>query len=240
MSKIDLKNAYIRLVDGGENTSKSGAIHNVAGYPIGTTVLTVDGFTGAVETGGRVLIGGRYYVISAHTETTSNTTSITIAAPGLKAAVLDNDVVVAYGKRNSITIKMGDGTLTWSEKRNVEYTTDRGLLDEVRLGDQVPVDVSIDAVWEYISGPSVGTPTIRDVLYKQGLASAWISSDPDACRPFAVNIEIEYTPACSGDIEIITLADYRFESFDADIKAGTLKTSGKCNITKANAVRIPA
>lgn len=240
MAKIDLKNAYVRLVDGGENTSKSGAINNVAGYPIGTTVLTVDGFTGAVETGGRLLLGGRYYVITAHTETTGNTTSITIASPGLKASVLDDAVIVAYDKRESITIKMGDGTLTWSEKRNVEYTTDRGKLDEVRLGDEVPVDVSIDAVWEYISGPTAGVPTIRDVLYQEGLAASWVSSDTDACRPYAVDIEIEYTPACAGDIEIITLSDYRFESFDADIKAGTLKTSGKCNITKASAVRIPA
>lgn len=76
------------------NTAVTGAINNATGYPIGTTVLTVDGFTGAVGTNSWVTIAGDMvpHRITAHTETLGNTTSITIDT-GLKAAVADNAVV---------------------------------------------------------------------------------------------------------------------------------------------------
>lgn len=56
--------------------------------------------------------------------------------------------------QESISILIGEGNLTWSEKRNIEYKTDRGSLatGAVREGDQVPVDVSFEFVWNYIKG----------------------------------------------------------------------------------------
>lgn len=69
---------------------KNGAINNGAGYPVGTTVLTVDGITGAVGTNNFMNIGGDIHRIAAHSETSGATTSITLAAPGLRTAVVDN------------------------------------------------------------------------------------------------------------------------------------------------------
>lgn len=80
---------------GAGNTIKTGAINNASGYPAGTTVLTVDGFTNAVTTGSWVTVDGYPGLITAHTETLSATTSITLLR-GLPAAVADNAVVVAY------------------------------------------------------------------------------------------------------------------------------------------------
>jgi len=77
------------------NTVKTGAVNNASGYAAGTTTITVDGFTGAVTTGGFLSLGGRVYRISNHTETLGNTTSIVLTA-GLDEAVADNDVIVAY------------------------------------------------------------------------------------------------------------------------------------------------
>jgi hypothetical protein len=77
------------------NTVKTGAVNNAAGYAAGTTVLTVDGITGAFVTGGWVDIDGVPYHISAHTETTGNTTSVTILN-GLVRPVADNAPVTAY------------------------------------------------------------------------------------------------------------------------------------------------
>lgn len=133
---------------------------------------------------------------------------------------------------NSLEVTIGEGNLTFSEKRNMEYTLNRGVLDEVREGDQVPMDIRLDAVWEYLtSGSATGaTPTIRDVLKKTGAAAAWVSSDSDACRPYAVDIELRYVPSCQpGDTEVITFPDFRFESIDGDTRAGTLSITGKCN-----------
>lgn len=79
------------------NSTKTGAINNSGGYAAGTTALTVDGFTGAVTTGGWLTVAGdaRPRRITAHTETSSNTTAITIS-PALDYAVADNAVVTPY------------------------------------------------------------------------------------------------------------------------------------------------
>lgn len=79
------------------NSTLAGAINLGAGYAAGTTVMTVDGFTGAVTTGNWLTIAGDKTPqrITAHTETLGNTTSITVS-PGLRAAVADNAVVTTY------------------------------------------------------------------------------------------------------------------------------------------------
>lgn len=75
----------------------AGAINHSAGYAIGATVLTVNGFTGAVTTGNWLTIAGddRPQQITDHTETLGNTTSITIT-PGLASAVVTTAVVTTY------------------------------------------------------------------------------------------------------------------------------------------------
>lgn len=75
---------------------KNGAVNNSAGYPVGTTTLVVDGFTGVMVAGNWFTINGIPYQLVSTTATLGATTGITIAAPGLKAAVADNDVVKSY------------------------------------------------------------------------------------------------------------------------------------------------
>ena len=149
------------------------------------------------------------------------------------------------GASNEITVKVGEGNLTWSENRNIEYTLDRGLIDEVREGDQVPMDVSFDFTWEFITGnddSSGAPPTVEDALKKVGQAAAWTSSDADTCRPYAVDIVVEYVPNCNdgsaaADKETITLPDFRWESIDHDLRAGTISVSGRCNAFVATTSR---
>lgn len=239
MAQIDLKHALLKIQDGGANTVLTGAINFSGGYAAAAVTFVVDGFVGAVETGGTIVIGANTYTITAHSETSGNTTSITIASPGLVVLVADNAVITAYGEVETITVKIGAGTLTYSEKRNMEYTLDRGTLDEVREGDEVPMDVKFDFVWEYIKG-GLGMsdpPSVEDALKQIGNASAWESSDADTCRPYAVNLVIEYFPLCDGDSEIITLKDYRYEELAHDLKAGTISSTGKCNHKTADVVR---
>lgn len=143
----------------------------------------------------------------------------------------------------TLTIKIGEGNLTWSERRNMEYTLDRGTLDEVREGDQVPVEVRLDLVWEYLTGGSAtgATGTAEDFLKKRGAYVGNISTDTDTCRPYAVDIIVEYTPSCATGVtlpnERITLSDYRWETIDHDLRGGTLATSGQCNVTEATVER---
>ena len=144
--------------------------------------------------------------------------------------------------QNEITIKVGAGNLTFTERVNREYTLDRGVLDEIRNGDEAPLEVRFDSIWEYITGPagSGAVPTPVDAVKKIGAAAAWVSSDTDPCRPYSVDIEITYTPDCTpADEEVITLPDFRYEQIDYDLSAGTFSFSGKCNVTEATSVRTP-
>lgn len=147
------------------------------------------------------------------------------------------------GASASLEIKVGEGNVSYSEKRNINYTLDRGLLDEVREGDQVPVDVSFGLVWEYVTGGSAtgAVGTVEDFLKRRGVYAANTSSDADTCRPYAVDIEIVYDPTCAGAAvlpqETILLSDFRWESLDHDLKAGTISCTGKCNITQATSTR---
>lgn len=80
----------------GTFTTSDGAINLTAGYPAGTTsALVVDGITGIWTTGSWVKIGGQPYQITAHSETTGNTTGITLNR-ALAAAVANNDVITRY------------------------------------------------------------------------------------------------------------------------------------------------
>ena len=146
---------------------------------------------------------------------------------------------------NEIVIKIGEGNLTYSENRTIEYTLDRGRIDEVREGDEVPMDVSFDLLWEFITGnqDSAGVPpTVEDVLKNINNAASWISSDPDACRPFAIDIVLENVPVCGSgaatqEQEFITLPDFRYETLDHDLSAGTIAVSGRANSKTASIVR---
>jgi hypothetical protein len=237
MAKFDLKQANIYIRDGYQ---KLGAVNNVAGYTTGATTITVDGFTGAVVTGMIFYIGTGVtkYTIASHVETTGNTTSITFTPPiPTGVTVADNDIVTVGP--HELVVKVGEGNLSYTEKKAREYVSDRGKLDTVRDGDEAPVEVKLDFTWEWIKATTGQTPTIEDVLKKRGNASTWVSSSSDQCEPYAVDIIIEYIPPCGAeDYEVITLPDYRYEQIDHDAKAGTLSTQGKCNTTEAIPTRV--
>lgn len=141
---------------------------------------------------------------------------------------------------NRIEVKIGEGNFTWSEKVNREYILDRGTLDLVRNGDEVPMDVSFDFTWEYIRGGlGSGDPaSVDDALKNQGNASGWVSSSADACEPYAVDILVYNEPNCStGDKELTVFSDFRYESIDADLRAGRISVKGRCNSTKPTSTR---
>ncbi len=134
-----------------------------------------------------------------------------------------------------IDVKIGEGNLTYDERRNMTYVRDRGRLSTVREGDDEPMDVRIDAMWEHITGAGGGaTPTVEDALKKRGDASGWTSASSDACEPYAVDIVILDVPPCGGDTpETIILPDFRYESIAHDLRGATLAISGKCNAKEA-------
>lgn len=142
------------------------------------------------------------------------------------------------GGSNSLTIKVADGTMDYVEHHPRKYIKDRGNLSSVLDGDQEPVDVTLDIIWEFLKQGAGEAATPEDCLKQRGGASGWVSSDGDACNPYAIIIEITFAPGCSPtQNEKMTLTDFRHETLNHDLKGGMIKVSGKCNITEAAVVR---
>lgn len=219
--------------------ANTGLVNNAGGYAVSSTTIAVDGIVGIIPAGVQLNITGdtRAYTVTSVTNFGGNTTGITFT-PGLDQAVAD-DVVLNFGP-NKMQVVIGEGNLTYDEKRPIQYMKDRGKLDTTRLGDEEPIDVRLDLRWEFLSSPiGTTTPTIEEALKQIGPAASWVSSSADPCEPFAVNLEIHYTPLCSSEQkELIVLPDYRYESLSHDAKAGTVSTSGKCNATQATRTRV--
>lgn len=140
-------------------------------------------------------------------------------------------------KHNELRVKVGTGNLQYTETLNREYILDRGIIDSVRNGDQQPMDVSFEMMWEEIAasiGAGVaavaGVPSMEEAIKQFGAAEAWASSDTDQCQPYAVDIEVINDADCvQKDREHILLPDFRWESLQHDIRAGSISASGKCN-----------
>lgn len=141
---------------------------------------------------------------------------------------------------NELEIKVGEGNVSFVERVAREYALDKGRLDTVRNGDEQPVDVSLEFVWEWLKADTGLPPTPVDVLKRRGEAAGWLSSSADPCEPYCVDIEILINADCDDGTrsELILLPDFRFEELNYDLRAGQIAVSGKCNVTEGTITRI--
>jgi hypothetical protein len=140
----------------------------------------------------------------------------------------------------TLEVKIGEGTLTYNEKRNMEYVRNRRQVAFVRTGDDEPMDVNFDFIWEFLRSKTGDPITIEEAIKGSAPAvtAGWVTSGADPCEPYSVDIRITYTPPGPGvQKEIITLKEYRWEGGNHDLKAGTVASSGKCKISEADIIR---
>ena len=140
-----------------------------------------------------------------------------------------------------LAIKIGEGNLTYTEKKEYKYDLERGNLDAVREGNEVPVDMKFEAVYEHITTGTGEPLSPIDALKGELGAAEWVTSDPvDPCQPYSVQVQIEYVPPCSGqDIEYTVFPDFRVETKEIDFMKAMISVNGKCNITEAEVYRVP-
>jgi hypothetical protein len=139
---------------------------------------------------------------------------------------------------NTLTMKIGEGNATYTIARNIDYILDRGNLDGVREGDQVPCALNIDAVYEFYMSADAEAITPAEALQGIEGASDWVTTGADSCEPYAVDISIEYDPDCGATkIETLTFSEFRWESLDFDISAGTISVAGNCNVVRPSSTR---
>lgn len=241
MGQIDLKYAELTVEDGTVNV---GAVNLTAGYTVGNTTMIIDSLPALtiLTTGTTFVIAGEsgspVHTITAHSETSGVTTSITFT-PGVAGTVADG-TVLTFGP-HSVTLHIGEGTLEWTEKRPIVYVKDRGKLAFTRLGDEEPTDVSLEFIWDFLVSDTAGgePPTMKEVLTQTGACAGWLSSASDKCQPYAVNVRVLYSPPCAGvKKELIIIRDFRQEELQHNAKDAKVSVKGKSNFFQVEASRV--
>jgi len=249
MARIELKNCVINLKDG---LSGTGAINEPTTAPVATDtefdldtlVLNAGGLgTDVVPVGAKFVVDGETDATQVHTVTARTpsdgltTTTNIVFTPALGAGTYVDGNVITF-QPITLEIKIGDGNVTYTEASEFEYDLDKGVLDTVRAGDQVPMEVSLDFVYEYITTGTSETTSPMDALKQIGDASEWRSSSSDPCEPYAVDVEVIHTPLCTTqEIETTIFPDFRSESREPDIGEAAVAVSGRCNATQPTITR---
>lgn len=233
MAVIDLKDCTIFVRDGFSDT---GAVNHTGGYAANDVTMLVDGIVGIIPKWSRFTVVGDdlEHVVTAHSETTGNTTSITFT-PALADTVADNAVITFLP--NQIELVLGDGDVSYTEKFNREYKLNKGKIYTVRNGDEAPVEVSFSCYWENLkSSITDGDPiTFEEAIKQTGQASTWVTSDQDdPCAPYSVDIVIVKNQPCADkENEVTYLRKFRVEELPHSAKNGTIECKGSCNIKVA-------
>lgn len=182
-------------------------------------------FTHEGETAGTTV-----HTVSERTPSNGSATTTNIVfTPALGPGTYSQGDVITF-QPIELEIKIGEGNLTYTESSEYEYDLDRGILDSVRAGDQVPMDVSLDFVYEYITTGTSESIAPMDALKKIGGASEWRSSSSDPCEPYAVDVQVIHTPICTTqEIETTIFPDFRSESREPDLGEAAVSVTGRCN-----------
>lgn len=241
-AQIELRDAPIYIQDG---LSGTAAIEDMS-IMVGDTTLSIDTIVLNTETTDLVPVGARFtiaaetgspiHTVTARTPTDMGPTTAITFTPATAAGVADEAVITFLPQR--LEIKVGDGNITWTEARTMEYRLDRGDLDTVKEGDQVPLELSLEFVYEHVSTGTNEVTSPIDALKRIGPCEEWVSSSSDPCEPYAVDIVLDHTTPCGAvDDEEVVFPDFRYEQLQFDLSAATISVSGKCNATEVIATR---
>lgn len=241
MARIELRHVTMLFQDGLAGTGavdEAGLSGSEVDFDIDTVVLNTD-TTDQIPVGARFTVAGEtgspIHTVTARTPSSGTTTNI-VFTPALAAAVAEDAVVTFLPQQ--ISIKVGDGNISWTESREYNYDLDRGNLDTVREGDQQPMEVSIDMTYEYIRTGTSETISPSDALKGIGSAAEWVTSATDACEPYSIDIIVDHTVPCgTTQDEEVTFPDFRWESLAHDIGGATISATGRCNATAPTVVR---
>jgi len=246
MARIQLRDTKIYLQDGlAANTAAISTDNQQSPALSGgqTTITAATQFnlntdvTDQVPLGARLMLptGDQIYTVVARDVETDVTGSVTIT-PAVTSA--ESDLADITWLPNRLTIKIGEGDLSWSETREFIYDLDRDELDTVRQGADQPMSVDLAFTFEYVTAETDNPPTPVDALKRIGEASEWVSSSSDKCEPYALDLVVEHCLSCGTDQDQdILLPDFRYESLDFSIADAAISVSGQCNATEATSSR---
>jgi len=98
-----------------------------------------------------------------------------------------------------MVVKFGEGTFTWNIRDTINYELDRGRLEDVRRGDEIPIDISITGKYEYIQ--QYGADVNERLSLFEAMDGTLLNGDPNpwvtAASPTPAGVEIEEWLDCA-------------------------------------------
>lgn len=234
MARIRLRHCTLRFIDG---YAAEAVINDTPAN--GDTTLTITFAGGEIPVGTRFEIAGvnQIYTITA-VSGTPNTTDITFTPALATADNIPSDGATITIQGRCLEVKVGDGNISYDTDRELEYELDRGQLDAVVEGDDVPVSLNLDLTYEWLKAATgVTIPTPKEVLRKKGAAADWVSAGADPCEPYAILVEMDYHPQCNLPHEITRFPEFRVESLSHDLQNSTIAARGRCKVSDITPIR---
>ena len=241
MSRIDLRDATIYLKDGLSGT----CIINEGAPGVNDTDVGVSTVALNTDDVDLIPVGARFtranvatiYIVTGRTPTANSPTTNVNFSPAWGASPPANAATLTF-QSQELEVRIGEGNLSYTENREYQYLLDRGELDTVREGNDQPLEVKLEFVYEFVTTGTNEDISPVDAIKRIGAADEWVSSSADACEPYAIDVVVEHVPPCGGfQTETTTLADFRYEALEYNLNDATIAVSGRCNITSATVVR---
>lgn len=245
MARIELRDCTIRFKDGLSGTAlmtASPPAQTDTDMDIDTVVLNT-AVTDKVPVGARFTVQGEtdsdlVHVVTERTPASAGPTTNIVFSPALGAGSYAHENVITFLPQQ-IEVKIGDGNLTYTEHRTYDYMLDRGNLDTVREGNEVPLDVKLECTYEHITTGTSEIVTPMDAIKGAGGAAEWVSSSVDKCEPYAVDLEVEHQQPCgSVQNELTLFPDFRPETKEVNFKDANISLTGKCNVIEPTVTRV--
>lgn len=158
-----------------------------------------------------------------------------------------------------LIVKFGEGNFTYNLTRNFNYEMDRGRLDDVRRGDETPIDITIGGKYEYVQSVPVATgdasplldayhnqltlqEAFRGKMFDGVTTHPWVAAGIEreawlVCTPYCVALELHSDlrrecPDVDTPGEASLFRFFRAESVEQDTSAGTVSITGRANILR--------
>jgi hypothetical protein len=136
------------------------------------------------------------------------------------------------GSPVELELKMDEGNLQFTHGRNIEVQLDRGIVDYLKEGDEVPLEVQFEGRFSAIRSSSGDDVTPYEFLTGTGRGTTIVSTS-GVCEARACDIVVEVDHSGCGTTvvsESILFEDFTYEKIDGNFKDGTLSFSGKCKV----------
>lgn len=202
----------------------------------GTSVASMNHGLGTVDGSGLTGGGTEAVTVTTEGEFVDQVTNVEFTPAWGTPTPAQNDTITWLPQQ--LEVKIGEGNLTYTENKEYEYLLDRGVLDTVKEGDEQPMEVNIDFVYEFVTTGTGEAVTPVDALKGKGGAAEWVSASSDLCEPYCVTVEVDHEPSCGAtEKEITVFPEFRHDSLEFDLSEATISVTGRSKATEPTITR---